>query len=160
MNIMHIDVTRAFFCTSASRDIYVKLPAEDQAEGDEQLCGKLKKTMYGARDAAQNWQNTCSETVREVGFETGKVSPCHLYNKSWDVCGMVLGGDFVFVGARKYLAKIANHMKANLSATVAVTERGGQIALRVLNRNIRWTPGASSTIATTGTRRSSSRSWA
>lgn len=31
---------------------------------------KLRKTMYGTRDAAQTWQRKRSETVRELGFPT------------------------------------------------------------------------------------------
>ena len=35
------------------RDVYVELPAEDAEAG---MCGKLIKSMYGTRDAAQNWE--------------------------------------------------------------------------------------------------------
>ena len=33
--------------------MYVKLPEEDYEEG---MCGMLLKSMYGTRDAAQNWE--------------------------------------------------------------------------------------------------------
>lgn len=52
---MRIDVTRAYFCASASRDTYVKIPVESQKPGEEQLCGKLKKAMYNTRGAEQTW---------------------------------------------------------------------------------------------------------
>lgn len=72
---MHMDVARANFYAGASRDIYVKLPAEDQHEGDEYMCGKLKKTMYGRRDTAQNWQRKCAVTAGALVFGVGGVSP-------------------------------------------------------------------------------------
>lgn len=59
MSIMHIDVTWAYVYASASCDIYVMLPVEDQAEGEAQMFGMLKKAMYWTKDAAQNRLNTC-----------------------------------------------------------------------------------------------------
>ena len=35
------------------RDVYIQLPKKDAADG---YCGKLKKSMYGTRDAATNFQ--------------------------------------------------------------------------------------------------------
>ena len=75
LDIMHIDVTRAYFYADVSRTVYVKLPAEDQAKGEEHMCGRLIKAMYGTRDAAQNWQKKCAEIAREMGFSVGRVSP-------------------------------------------------------------------------------------
>ena len=44
-----IDVKRAYFHAKARRRVYVRLPEEDNEEGN---CGKLIKAMYGTRDAA------------------------------------------------------------------------------------------------------------
>lgn len=62
---MHVDVTRAFLYADASREIFMKLPVEDQEDGEEQMCGRLPRAMYGSRDAAQNWQRKCVDTVKE-----------------------------------------------------------------------------------------------
>ena len=53
MKVDFIDVRRAYSHAKARRDVYVQLPPEDQEEG---MCGKLMKSMYGTRDAAQNWE--------------------------------------------------------------------------------------------------------
>ncbi len=45
--------------------MYVELPKEDQQEG---MCCRLKKAMYGTRDAAQNWELEYTEIMTEVGF--------------------------------------------------------------------------------------------
>ena len=47
-----IDVKRAYFHALARRNVYAKFPKEDHQGG---ICGKLLKSMYGMRDAAQNW---------------------------------------------------------------------------------------------------------
>ena len=46
-----VDVRRAYFHAKARRDVYIQLLEEDYEEG---MCGKLEKSMYGTRDAAQN----------------------------------------------------------------------------------------------------------
>ena len=47
------DVRRAYFHAKARRVVYVDLPDEDWEPG---MCGRLNKSMYGTRDAAQNWE--------------------------------------------------------------------------------------------------------
>ena len=49
-----VDVSRAFFYAAASRVVFVTLPAEDYQPGDERMCGRLRKSLYGTRDAAAN----------------------------------------------------------------------------------------------------------
>ena len=51
MKLDFIDVRRALFHAKAIRDVYVELAPE---RGKAGVCGKLKKAIYGIRDAAQN----------------------------------------------------------------------------------------------------------
>jgi len=55
LEMMYADVSRAYFYAKAVRPVYVNLPDEDRADGDEQMCGRLMMSMYGTRDAAINW---------------------------------------------------------------------------------------------------------
>ncbi len=59
-----IDVVRAYFHAKARRGVFVDLPEEGQRDG---MRGRLKKAMYGARDAAQNWELEYSEMMVEAG---------------------------------------------------------------------------------------------
>ena len=54
--LMVNDVGRAFFCAPARRQVFVDLPSEDGGGGDE--IGELNFSMYGTRDAAQNWEKS------------------------------------------------------------------------------------------------------
>ena len=49
-----IDVKKAHLRAPATREVYVELPKEDQEPGEEDMCGLLKYSMYGTRDAAKN----------------------------------------------------------------------------------------------------------
>ena len=62
MKIEFIDIKRAYLQADAKRDVYVELPQEDEQVG---MCAKLKKAMYGTRDAAQSWEATCRKAHEE-----------------------------------------------------------------------------------------------
>ena len=55
-SIMHIDVSRAFLDAKAQRLVLVRLPVEDRMGADAGKISLLKKSMYGTRDAASNWE--------------------------------------------------------------------------------------------------------
>ena len=63
-NLDFIDVRRAYFHANARRLVFVNLPPEDYQEG---VCGRLNKSLYGTRDAAQNWEHA---------YKSGVASPC------------------------------------------------------------------------------------
>ena len=71
MKLDFADISRAYFQASEIRDVYVELPSEDREEG---MCGKLKTSMHGTTDAAQNWGGGCSRFMTESGFVTGQSS--------------------------------------------------------------------------------------
>ena len=52
MKLDFIDIRKAYFNAPARRAVYVELPAEIAEPG---MCGRLLKSLYGTRDAAQNW---------------------------------------------------------------------------------------------------------
>ena len=99
MKIDFIDIRRAYFYAKARRDVYVKLPPEDQEEG---MCGKLNKAMYGTRDAAQNWEEEYCEALINMGFSHGQSSPCVFYHKKRNLRVVVHGDDFTALGSPEH----------------------------------------------------------
>ena len=53
--LMAIDVSRAHFYAESIRLVFIELPKEDRLPGDEGMVGRLNLSLYGTRDAAQNW---------------------------------------------------------------------------------------------------------
>ena len=78
--LMINDISRAFSHARVKRDVYVQLADEDKAPGEEGLCGKLRYSMYGTRDAAQNWFEEYSSQLCSAGFIQGKATPCVFYH--------------------------------------------------------------------------------
>ena len=103
--MLYADVSRAYFYAPAVRPVDVQLPDEDRGPGDEGMCGKLRVSMYGTRDAAMNWATEYGEKLKQAGFLQGRSSACLFYHKANDVAVMVHGDDFVAVGEPKYLAE-------------------------------------------------------
>ena len=59
LSIMHIDVSRAYFHAR-----------EDIMGTDAGKVGLMKKSMYGTRDAASNWERNWQENVKTWGIPT------------------------------------------------------------------------------------------
>ena len=76
--VMINDVSRAFFEADATRDMAVELPEESKSEEDRRLdrVAILKKSLYGARDAAMNIQKEVRKMMTASGFEVGQYNVC------------------------------------------------------------------------------------
>ena len=92
-----IDVRRAYFHARARRDVFVELPDEDSEPG---MCGKLIKSLYGTRDAAQNWEEEYIGFMNDIGFDSGKASPCLFHHADREIRAVVHGDDFTLLGHR------------------------------------------------------------
>ena len=61
-----VDVRRACFYAPARRRVFVELPLEDYQPGDEHMCGLLRHSLYGTRDAAHNWEEELASTLNNL----------------------------------------------------------------------------------------------
>ena len=62
------------------------------------MCGTLQYSLYGARDAAQNWAEEYSSSLINGGFIRGITNPCLFRHRSKTISLLVHGDDFVGVG--------------------------------------------------------------
>ena len=133
------DVSRAHFYAKATRDVYVKLPAEDPRAGEPGICGKLQKTMYGTLDAAMRWGEDYAELLVQNGFTRGRASPCHFYHPLMDVKVLVYGDDFLVVArdeGQKFTLDLLRS-RYDLSRVTTMGARAGDCKeLSFLNRRI------------------------
>ena len=140
--IMVLDATRAHWHSPARREVYVELAPEDRMEaGDDQRCAKLRKSMYGCRDAAANWEEFSTGTLKEIGFRPGVASPCLMWHEDWKVRLFKHGDDFVMAGTRNNLIRaregIEKKIKMKCQGVLGLNKELGDLqAIRVLNRII------------------------
>ena len=88
------DVSRAFFEADASRTVCIELPPEspDFAPG---VVGLLKKSLYGTRDAAANFQLEVARFMSKTGFARSRYNPCLFYHPGRQVPCLVHGDGHV-----------------------------------------------------------------
>ena len=70
------DVSRAFFYAPVQHEICVELCEEaKKTVEDNNMCAKLRMSMYGTKAAAQNWQKKSSRNDGHTRFPFCSVIP-------------------------------------------------------------------------------------
>ena len=92
---MVIDARKAHLHAMTEREIYVDLPPELGRAG---YCGRLRRCLYGTRDASARWEAFLAAELQKHGFVQGVASPCCFKHAKRDLRCVVHGDDFVFVG--------------------------------------------------------------
>ena len=138
--LMINDISRAFFHAPAKRQVYVQLPQEDQMPGEEGMCGRLNYSMYGTRDAAQNWFDQYSGHLKKIGFQQGKASPCTFYHADKGIRTYVHGDDYVSVGKPESLKWLRTALENSYTVKTQVLGPGPEDLkeVKILNRIVAW----------------------
>lgn len=136
-----IDVRRAYYYALARRRVFVELPAEDWQPGDEDMCGLLRVSLPGTRDAAQNWEEELGECFIQMGLKKGTASPCVYRHHARGVELAVHGDDVTAQGNIDDLEWLIKAMRAKYDIKTQLIGERADLAkeARVLNRTIRWT---------------------
>jgi hypothetical protein len=137
--LLVMDARKAHLHAMADRLVYVSLPPEARKAG---MCARLRRCLYGTRDAPARWEAFLSAELRKMGFVQGLASPCCFEHRERDLLCVVHGDDFMFVGVAASLAWIEAEMHKPFLMKVVGTlgpDKGDQQEIRVLNRVIRWT---------------------
>ena len=137
-SIMHIDVSRAYFHAKAQRPVLIRLPAEDRMGADRGKVGLMKKSMYGSRDAASNWERDWQENIKKWGFQLGLSSKNLFHHKEHQVSGLTHGDYFVLTGPTKRLMEFNKEMKKVYPTKEKIISFGSQESIKTLNRRLRW----------------------
>ena len=110
--IMVNDVSRASFHAKARREVYVQFAGEDKLLGDENKCARLNYSMYGIRDAAQNWVNEYADMLVSIGFTQGKAFPCVFHHQQRGIRTFVHGDDYVSTAMPNQLEWLKTSLEA------------------------------------------------
>jgi len=141
--VMLLDVKKAFLYGELKRSVYIELPAEDDMSKSGRYVGKLKKAMYGLRDAPQVWQGEVKKAMESLGFHTSASTPCVYYNEVTGVRAVAHVDDFLCTGPKDALEHLLEGLKKKyqMKAQVLGPGVGEDKEGRFLGRTIRWTRG-------------------
>ena len=87
---------------------------------DDNMCAKLRMSMYGTKTAAQNWQKKVQETMATVGFSIGKASPVLFCQSERSLKSLVHEDDFVVSGEPVDLVWMRNESESKLAINTAI----------------------------------------
>ena len=138
--VMINDISKAFFHARAKRDVFIQLPQEDINKGEDKMCGKQQYSMYGARDAAQNWHEEYSGQLVKIGLVQGKVSPCIFHHRERGIRTYVHGDDYVSTGKPIELKWMKTQLESKYSVKTQVLGPGeDQVKqVKIFNRIVKW----------------------
>ena len=132
------DDSLAFFYAPVQHEIFVELceEAKKTAE-DNNMCAKLRMSMYGTKAAAQKWQKKVQETMATLAFTIGKASPVLFCHHQRGLKCLVHGDVFVVSGEPVDLV----WMRHELESTILGDEPGMSKEVKILNRELCWHDG-------------------
>ena len=96
LKISQLNITKAYFCATPPRSLYVKVPKELGLPPN--TYGRLKKCCYGTRDAGALWEETYSGVLVDLGFSRGRSCPTLFWHSKRNLAIVVHGDDFVALG--------------------------------------------------------------
>ena len=103
---------------------------------------RLKRCMYGTRDAGAIWETCYSQALASAGFEQRKASPCCFYHREWQVSVVVHGDGFTALGTDDSLQKHEDGMMSRFELKIKgrlAPEPRDLKEMVVLNRIVRIT---------------------
>ena len=135
--LLVIDARRAYFHAKARRRVYIELPEGDGGGPGSRQCGLLGKSLYGTRDAAQNWECELGGFLEEVGLRRGQASTCLYSEELRGISASVLGADVTVKASREdaeWLIEERYEIKTQMIGEAADLDK----QLQILNRTVRW----------------------
>eukprot|EP00971_Amphidinium_carterae_P350397 6491521-Amphidinium_carterae.1 len=124
---MFLDITRAHPHCVVSRDLYIALPLEDPWSQTGQHCGKLKRCLYGTRDAGKSFELFVFDVLtNKLDFNGGIWSPCIFYHQQKRIHCFVYGDNFTTLAAREdqtwFKTELEKHMWCKHEGTIGPRE--------------------------------------
>ena len=76
LELHQMDVKTAFLNGNLDEDIYMEQPEGFAKKGNEHLVCKLKKSIYGLKQASRQWYIKFNNTITSFGFKENIVDQC------------------------------------------------------------------------------------
>ena len=140
MKLLFIDVKKAHLNAKLEENeyVYVWLPEEAEAK---LKCGRLKRWLYGMRNAASSWERDYSEKLVSEGYVRGRATPTTFYNREKDARCVVHGDDFTFLAEEEELQRMTKLMtewyEIKVRAMMGPDAKDDKEVV-ILGRTVRW----------------------
>jgi hypothetical protein len=113
-----VDFVLAYTQAEVECELYMSIPKGFEVEGDEEYVLKLKKNLFGQRQAGRVWNKHLIERLKAVGFVASQIDEC-LFYKGQSVFVLYTDDSILAGPDSKELDSIIEEMKkAELDLTV------------------------------------------
>lgn len=135
---MFLDFTRAFLYGDAERELYIEIPDEDPDKKGGINVGRLRKAMYGTRDAPAVWQILHKNILTELNFKPSRTTPCVYWNRERQLRVVAHVDDFLVTGPKGELLALKASLKRDyeVDGDVLSVEEGDAKQAEFLGRTI------------------------
>ena len=80
MKTRSIDFTLAYTQAPIDTEMYIEVPAGFEVDGEKgKYVLKLRKNLYGLKQAGLNWYETLQKYLKQIGFKQSAIDPCCYY---------------------------------------------------------------------------------
>ena len=137
-SLMALDVTCAFLYAPCVRELFIELPADDPKSKTGKYVGKLKKALYGTRDAPQLWLSELKRTLEMLGFKSSLLFPCVYWHDAKQIMIVAHVDDLLVGGVPSDLRWLRTELKKTYDIKGEILDHS-QNSIKFLGRRIRGT---------------------
>ena len=136
--IMVLDVKCAFLYGQCVRRIYIELPHRDPRAGDRGAVGRLRRALYGTRDAPQIWAREVEQTMTDLGFSVCLAQPSVFHHVERDTIVVVHVDDFLCSGVVEDLQWLYESLAAKYELKQKILDKCERDSIKYLGRTVTW----------------------
>ena len=110
LDVQQIDVKTAFLNGELNEEVYIKCPPGFEEDGK---VWKLKKAIYGLKQAALAWYDKLNKSLIGLGFVVSDGDPClYVRDRAGDRVYLIVHvDDCILIGTKPALAKVKSSIK-------------------------------------------------
>ena len=82
LELHQMDVKTAFLNGELNEEVYMQQPQGFEIKGKEHMVCKLKRSIYGLKQASRQWYFKFNEVIMKYGFKENIVDQCIYLKKS------------------------------------------------------------------------------
>ena len=81
LHVRHLDVKSAYLNADFDEELYMEQPPGFVVAGQETKVLRLKKSLYGLKQAARAWNRKAISMLAKLGFAQGNADQCLFFRK-------------------------------------------------------------------------------
>ena len=123
LELHQLDVKTAFLNGTMEDEIYMRQPEGYVSEEHPEYVCKLKRSLYGLRQAARCWNKVIDDYLKSKGYEASTADPCiYIKQKNGSLVILALYVDDILLASND--KSMLDKEKHDLSKRFAVTDQG------------------------------------